>query len=100
MPAKWNLAIAYSHAGSEFHATVDSIQVAGLPGFWDLHFPTLADALADLVNDGWEPFSAYRDEFTLNYVLDYVWFRREVKCEDAQPKRGGTAQEASPKPRP
>jgi hypothetical protein len=33
LPAKCNLAIAYSHAGSEFHATVEPIQVAGLPGF-------------------------------------------------------------------
>lgn len=81
--ARWNIAVAVSNYGHDGFpgAGVTWVRSEGIAGGLK-GYATFDDALSDLMNDGWEPFSAHRLEDTppaYEPYRDYVWFRREIR---------------------
>jgi hypothetical protein len=107
----WNLAVAWSHYGSDAfpEASVFWIGVeGGQLGAVTKGYASFDEALGDLMKDGWEPFSAHRWEDFDAYgmaphkttgalpIRDYVWFRRAVKGKAPVKRRVTTEVEARP----
>jgi hypothetical protein len=114
--AIWNLAVAWSHYGSDVFpkASVYWLGVkGGQAGAVTKGYASFDEALGELMKEGWEPFSAHRWEDFAAYgpepmkttgalpIRDYVWFRRAVKGKGPVTRGATTTAEARPpKPRP
>ena len=105
--AIWDLAIAWTSLTGDSadtspfpRAIVQWIAVkGGQSGGLEKGYGSFAEALGELMSEGWEPFSASRWEDFDAYgphpvkttgslpVRDYVWFRRPVKSRALQIKR-------------
>jgi len=113
--AVWNLAVAWTSGGytpdpyAFPQATVQRIPVEG--GWTGVQgYGSFAEALLDLMREGYEPFSAHRwedfDAYGLHPVKttgslpirDYVWFRREVKSSTARQRPVTEAQSTRSRP--
>jgi hypothetical protein len=112
--AIWDLAIAwtsledYSEETSPFpRAIVQWIGVkGGQSGGLEKGYGSFAEALGELMSEGWDPFSAHRWEDFDAYgphplkttgslpIRDYVWFRRPVKSTRLGAKRNVPVKDA------
>jgi hypothetical protein len=110
--ALWDLAIVFTVDGEEDFPKAIGQWIGvegGGPGAITEGFASFDKALAKLMNDGYEPFSAHRYEDFSGYgprrptvppvpSRDYVWFRKPVKRSQASRLRPGIGTTAKTRP--